>query len=178
MYKIKFWNQGYNSGHYIAHIKDENTGQWWEFDDRVVTSLGSYPFSEEASCSASKSVKNDVDHSNFSEEKVDDSNINGLSVKFSQSLPMEIFSFSDAYMLMYHLKNTKQLSKNGGMISSDKHTKRDVDSVIAQLKDKVLDKRKGAENHNPANAKNCIYLHLPRDSEVKGKPRAGLTGRR
>ena len=24
---------GANSGHYIAHIKDVNTGQWWEFDD-------------------------------------------------------------------------------------------------------------------------------------------------
>ncbi|KAI5436474.1 hypothetical protein KIW84_022824 [Lathyrus oleraceus] len=35
---------------------------------------------------------------------------------------------------------------------------------------------KGAENHNPTTAKNCIYLHLPQDFEVKGKPRAGSTG--
>ncbi|OMO61952.1 Peptidase C19, ubiquitin carboxyl-terminal hydrolase 2 [Corchorus capsularis] len=28
-----------NSGHYIAHIKDENTGQWWEFDDEHVSNL-------------------------------------------------------------------------------------------------------------------------------------------
>ncbi|WVZ09943.1 hypothetical protein V8G54_014473 [Vigna mungo] len=37
---------------------------------------------------------------------------------------------------------------------------------------------KGAENHNPATAKNYIYLHLPQESEVKGKPRAGATGRK
>ncbi|KAL9325026.1 hypothetical protein ACSQ67_005671 [Phaseolus vulgaris] len=37
---------------------------------------------------------------------------------------------------------------------------------------------KGAENHNPAAAKNYIYLHLPQESEVKGKPRAGATGRK
>ncbi|PNY03035.1 ubiquitin carboxyl-terminal hydrolase 26-like protein [Trifolium pratense] len=47
-----------NSGHYIAHIKDENTGQWWEFDDEVVTNLGHSPFFEEASSSTSKSAKN------------------------------------------------------------------------------------------------------------------------
>ncbi|KAJ6934270.1 hypothetical protein NC651_009339 [Populus alba x Populus x berolinensis] len=37
---------------------------------------------------------------------------------------------------------------------------------------------KGAENHNPATAKTYIYLHLPQESEVKGKPRAGGTTRR
>ncbi|XP_024960422.1 protein RAE1-like [Cynara cardunculus var. scolymus] len=37
---------------------------------------------------------------------------------------------------------------------------------------------KGAENHNPATAKTCIYLHLPQESEVKGKPRAGTVGRK
>lgn len=122
-----------NSGHYIAHIKDENTGHWWEFDDELVTSLGSCPFAEEASCSASKSVKNDVDHSNFSEARVDDSNGDGLSVKVSQSSPMETFSSSDAYMLMYHLKNTKRFSENGGMVSSANPTERDADAVIAQV---------------------------------------------
>ncbi|KAG6581962.1 Protein RAE1, partial [Cucurbita argyrosperma subsp. sororia] len=37
---------------------------------------------------------------------------------------------------------------------------------------------KGAENHNPATAKTCIYLHLPQESEVKGKPRVGGSGRK
>lgn len=37
---------------------------------------------------------------------------------------------------------------------------------------------KGAENHNPATAKSYIFLHLPQESEVKGKPRVGSTGRR
>ncbi|GMN47114.1 hypothetical protein TIFTF001_016295 [Ficus carica] len=36
---------------------------------------------------------------------------------------------------------------------------------------------KGAENHNPATAKTYIYLHLPQESEVKGKPRVGTSGR-
>ncbi|KAI3810312.1 hypothetical protein L1987_19924 [Smallanthus sonchifolius] len=37
---------------------------------------------------------------------------------------------------------------------------------------------KGAENHNPATAKTCIYLHLPQESEVIGKPRIGTSGRK
>ncbi|CAN6543107.1 unnamed protein product [Malus baccata var. baccata] len=36
---------------------------------------------------------------------------------------------------------------------------------------------KGAENHNPATAKNFIYLHVPHEAEVKGKPRIN-TGKR
>ncbi|XP_044479579.1 protein RAE1-like [Mangifera indica] len=37
---------------------------------------------------------------------------------------------------------------------------------------------KGAENHNPATAKTYIYLHLPQENEVKGKPRVGTSGRK
>ncbi|KAH7541966.1 hypothetical protein FEM48_Zijuj02G0023200 [Ziziphus jujuba var. spinosa] len=37
---------------------------------------------------------------------------------------------------------------------------------------------KGAENRNPATAKYYIFLHLPQESEVKGKPRVGTSGRK
>ncbi|KAJ8557207.1 hypothetical protein K7X08_002832 [Anisodus acutangulus] len=37
---------------------------------------------------------------------------------------------------------------------------------------------KGAENHNPSTAKTYIYLHFPQESEVKGKPRIGTSGRK
>ncbi|KAL0335144.1 UNVERIFIED_CONTAM: protein RAE1 [Sesamum radiatum] len=37
---------------------------------------------------------------------------------------------------------------------------------------------KGAENHNPSTAKTSIYLHLPQEAEVKGKPRAGTSSRK
>ncbi|GAV72382.1 WD40 domain-containing protein, partial [Cephalotus follicularis] len=37
---------------------------------------------------------------------------------------------------------------------------------------------KGAENHNPATAKTYIFLHLPQESEVRSKPRAGASGRK
>ncbi|KAK9096818.1 hypothetical protein Sjap_022315 [Stephania japonica] len=37
---------------------------------------------------------------------------------------------------------------------------------------------KGAENHNPATAKTNIYLHLPQEVEVKGKPRIGAGSRK
>lgn len=124
-----------NSGHYIAHIKDVNTGQWWEFDDELVTNLGRCPFAEEASCSASKSVKNDVNHSNFSEARVADSNGSASNVKVSQSLPMETFSSSDAYMLMYHLKHTKIFSENGGMETSANHTETVDVPITAQDND-------------------------------------------
>ncbi|XP_065871380.1 protein RAE1-like isoform X2 [Euphorbia lathyris] len=37
---------------------------------------------------------------------------------------------------------------------------------------------KDAENHNPQTAKTYIYLHSPQESEVKGIPRVGASGRR
>ncbi|OIW03067.1 hypothetical protein TanjilG_19347 [Lupinus angustifolius] len=118
-----------NSGHYIAHIKDENTGQWWEFDDEHVTNLGCHPFGEGAS--TSKSVKSDVAHSNCSEARIADSNGNGLYASHSQSSHLETFSSSEAYMLMYHLKHIKNVGKTGSMICGANH-KGDVDAVTVQ----------------------------------------------
>ncbi|XP_068466263.1 ubiquitin carboxyl-terminal hydrolase 26-like [Phaseolus vulgaris] len=69
---------GANSGHYIAHIKDVNIGQWWEFDDEHVTNLGCHPFGEGSSNSTSKSIMTDAIHSNCSQAIVADSNGNGL----------------------------------------------------------------------------------------------------
>ena len=119
-----------NSGHYIAHIKDENTGQWWEFDDEHVTNLGRHPFGEEASSSTSKST--DVVHSNCSEVKIGDSNGNGLDAKLPQSFHVETFSSSDAYMLMYHLKHSKNVGGKGGMFCGANHKEREGDAVTAQ----------------------------------------------
>ncbi|KAG4931153.1 hypothetical protein AAZX31_17G188900 [Glycine max] len=102
-----------NSGHYIAHIKDVNTGQWWEFDDENVTNLGCHPVGE-GSSSTSKSVKTDVLHSNCSGAMLADSN--GLDATHSRSSPLETFSSSDAYMLMYHLKHSKNVGEKGGIV--------------------------------------------------------------
>lgn len=35
-----------NSGHYVAHIKDDRTNGWWQFDDEQVSSLGFHPLGE------------------------------------------------------------------------------------------------------------------------------------
>ncbi|GBG75072.1 hypothetical protein CBR_g19585 [Chara braunii] len=35
-----------SSGHYIAHIKDDVTNEWWQFDDETVTCLGCHPLGE------------------------------------------------------------------------------------------------------------------------------------
>ena len=104
---------GANSGHYIAHIKDVNTGQWWEFDDENVTYLGYHPFGEGSSSSKQKSIKTDAVHFNSSKAKVADSNGNGLNVSHSQSSLVETFLSTDAYMLMYHLKHTKKVGESG-----------------------------------------------------------------
>ena len=116
---------GVNSGHYIAHIKDENTGQWWEFDDEHVTNLGLHPFGEGSSSSTTKSVKTDAVHSDCSEARIAESNGNSLDATHAQSLLVETFSSNDAYMLMYHLKHTRVVGENGGIVCGANHEARE-----------------------------------------------------
>ncbi|XP_020226068.1 ubiquitin carboxyl-terminal hydrolase 26 isoform X2 [Cajanus cajan] len=111
---------GANSGHYIAHIKDVNTGQWWEFDDEHVTNLGCHPFGE-GSSSSTKSIKTDAIHSDSSETMKAVSNGNGFNATHSQSSLVETFLSSDAYMLMYHLKHAKNVGESGGGICGVDH---------------------------------------------------------
>ncbi|CAI8599711.1 unnamed protein product [Vicia faba] len=126
---------GVNSGHYIAHIKDKNTGQWWEFDDECVTNLGNHPFGEGSSSSTTKSVATDATHSDCSEARIAESNGNGLNTTHSQSSLVETFSSCDAYMLMYHLKQTKNISENGGIVCGANH--REIEGVVASARDGV-----------------------------------------
>ncbi|XP_021899831.1 ubiquitin carboxyl-terminal hydrolase 26 [Carica papaya] len=104
-----------NSGHYVAHIKDENTGQWWEFDDEHVSKLGDHPFGEGSSSSNTKAVQSDpVVQSTCSEGNDSAANQNHRDVvelQSSESIRVgksEIFSSSDAYMLMYNLRRHKK----------------------------------------------------------------------
>ncbi|KAL6953118.1 Ubiquitin carboxyl-terminal hydrolase 26, partial [Sarracenia purpurea var. burkii] len=106
-----------NSGHYIAHIKDENTRQWWEFDDEHVSNLGVHPFGEGVSNCAAKSVQTEpVIHPSGSEsvDAVAMGNHAGASQSKSSDSDIvdsvQTFSSSDAYMLMYILRH----SNNGG----------------------------------------------------------------
>jgi len=119
-----------NSGHYIAHIKDENTGQWWEFDDEQVTNLGCHPFGEGGSCFTSKSVKTDTLHSSCSEAMLADGN--GLDAPHSESSLVETFSSGDAYMLMYHLKHSKNVGEKGAMVYGVNFKEAEGNAVTAQ----------------------------------------------
>ncbi|CAN6470166.1 unnamed protein product [Victoria cruziana] len=86
-----------NSGHYVAHIKDELSDLWWKFDDEHVSKLGTHPFGERSSRSCARA----------------DSDGNGPLEEASQVLPtdssisdyLDAYSSADAYMLMYRRRN-------------------------------------------------------------------------
>ncbi|KAJ7528558.1 hypothetical protein O6H91_15G008100 [Diphasiastrum complanatum] len=102
-----------NSGHYIAHIKEECTGEWWQFDDEQVTSLGNHPLGETtANC---KDAFMKECHSNatssFATEVLDRNEMQGfsnqlslvaeLSSKVASCCDENPLTSADAYMLMY-----------------------------------------------------------------------------
>lgn len=114
-----------NSGHYIAHIKDENTGQWWEFDDEVVSKLGFHPFGEGSSKSGNKQTQKEVPVTVPSSQLVsNDAKAKVADAQFLEtaSSDSETFSSNDAYMLMYTLRHRKI---NGQKRTSD--SKSDID---------------------------------------------------
>ncbi|KMT17619.1 hypothetical protein BVRB_2g035690 isoform A [Beta vulgaris subsp. vulgaris] len=103
-----------NSGHYVAHIKDESSGRWWEFDDEHVSSLGYHPFGEGSSRSASET---DGTPSPVAKNAVSDENHNDVDQRGSSNVNghVESYSSSDAYMLMYTLRSRKRI-QNGSMV--------------------------------------------------------------
>lgn len=102
-----------NSGHYIALIKDENTGQWWEFDDEHVSNLGHHPFKEGSSSSCSRGDRTAcVSYSSKAEEtdaaKVNHVDVQPPSSESSNGGCVERFISNDAYMLMYNLRHVNK----------------------------------------------------------------------
>lgn len=125
-----------NSGHYVAHIKDESTEQWWEFDDEQVSSLGRHPFGEDSSKSVSKpSSIEPVVQATCS--KTTDNVTNGFHADTGELLSSssknvsnaQIFSSSDAYMLTYILRRPKNGSENTQVGSCESSLEKDSSIV-------------------------------------------------
>lgn len=88
-----------NSGHYVANIKDENSGQWWEFDDEHVSNLGYHPFGETSKANVKSHLKSQL---------VNSTPASCATSGFNASMQEEVFSSTDAYMLMYNLRTDKE----------------------------------------------------------------------
>nr|XP_043628066.1 ubiquitin carboxyl-terminal hydrolase 26 [Erigeron canadensis]XP_043628067.1 ubiquitin carboxyl-terminal hydrolase 26 [Erigeron canadensis] len=94
-----------NSGHYVAHIKDQDTGLWWEFDDELVSDLGQHPFGGDSSNTPVKPPQSVPAGESCSSEPSDVVNGKRMDVSPSETTNVQTFSSSDAYMLMYSLRH-------------------------------------------------------------------------
>ena len=128
-----------NSGHYVAHIKEENTGQWWEFDDEHVSKLGYHPFGEKSSNANSKSVRTELAVPLVSKEEVnvtaERNRTNGIlqqSTESGISCPTDVFSSNDAYMLMYNLRC---MGKNTNKVTNSNVNNKEVEGNMVPFKD-------------------------------------------
>ncbi|KAI7752502.1 hypothetical protein M8C21_015853, partial [Ambrosia artemisiifolia] len=110
-----------NSGHYVAHIKDQDTGLWWEFDDELVSDLGQHPFGGSSSNMSTKPVQSCSAEPN--------SVVNGNHMDASSSgtnAHVQTFSSTDAYMLMYSLRNQTSGDRKPQMGSAECKLKDDA----------------------------------------------------
>lgn len=161
-----------NSGHYTAHIKDDNTGLWWEFDDEHVSNLGRQPFGSSPSTSGAKAGQNEpADCSVLSKEV--DVPVNGNHVCASETHISELkganhlqtFSSNDAYMLMYVLRH----SSFGGEKSKDDKCKMEIESsTISQTLDSALPTHllKEVELSNAVYLTSCEEYESKKEAEM------------
>ncbi|XP_047092916.1 ubiquitin carboxyl-terminal hydrolase 26 [Lolium rigidum] len=117
-----------NSGHYVAHIKDESSGQWWEFDDECVSKLGSHPFGEKPAKSSDKAEQKSQGTS--TEGSVSNGSNNHEAA--STSAMGEMFSSTDAYMLMY-----KRSSKDDNGVESNNTVEANTSSLPHHFVDEI-----------------------------------------
>ncbi|GAB2276164.1 Ubiquitin carboxyl-terminal hydrolase 26, partial [Dionaea muscipula] len=120
-----------NSGHYVAHIKDELTGHWWEFDDEQVSSLGHHPFGEGSSSADRMPEKGAAVNSSCTEGAISvftDNHVNPEQLR-SPSVDRHVVTYSstDAYMLMYNIRHSNPGGDKSSVYSADcMETKDDV----------------------------------------------------
>jgi ubiquitin carboxyl-terminal hydrolase 48 len=119
-----------NSGHYVAHIKDESSGQWWEFDDECVSKLGSHPFGEKPGKSSDKADQKSQGAS--TEASAANGNKSSNHGAAPTSAMGELFSSTDAYMLMY-----KCSSKDGSGVESNNNVEANTSSLPHHLVDEI-----------------------------------------
>ncbi|XP_068662753.1 ubiquitin carboxyl-terminal hydrolase 26-like isoform X2 [Aristolochia californica] len=119
-----------NSGHYVAHIKDEFSGLWWEFDDEHVSKLGLHPFGEGPSGSLMKAACSEPGGPLMNGNHNETSSLPSVDNDFINHT--EVFSSADAYMLMYKRRHPK----DNGMVEANLDGNR-KDFLPSHLSDEV-----------------------------------------
>ncbi|PIN21050.1 Ubiquitin carboxyl-terminal hydrolase [Handroanthus impetiginosus] len=162
-----------NSGHYTAHIKDDNTGEWWEFDDEHVSNLGRQPFGSTVSIPAAKTAQNEhVDCSSSVKQDVlvERNHVNGNLMQSSEPNSVnhvQTFSSSDAYMLMYVRRHSKIDGKKTAAQCGEH--KMEIDGcLISQEIDSPLPSHllKDVETMNSVYLNSCQQYKSKKESEL------------
>nr|GEV53258.1 ubiquitin carboxyl-terminal hydrolase 26 [Tanacetum cinerariifolium] len=163
-----------NSGHYVAHIKDQDTGLWWEFDDDVVTELGHHPFGANSSKSSAKPLQTVPDGQSGSSEPEAAANGNHMDISGAceTATHVQTFSSTDAYMLMYSLKNQTNGHINTQLGSGELKLK-DGNSVSLQ-NDEYLPPHllKEVDELNKSYSESCLQYTKEKEAKealVKGR---------
>ncbi|KAL2643343.1 hypothetical protein R1flu_010930 [Riccia fluitans] len=176
-----------NSGHYVAHIKDEQTGEWWQFDDEKVTSLGYHPLGEPSGALSSKEtssgdtdqVTRQLDISREGSKEEQNSHFLGAEPSPIAETPkslvlndMDVLTSADAYMLMYSRREQSVgqwdsvNSADSGSVHSSESS--DVDRRTGAMSDFSLPDqfRTEVEEMNLEFENLCRDYHQRKESEI------------
>jgi hypothetical protein len=172
------------SGHYIAHIKDERTGDWWQFDDEVVTSLGAHPLGEATAAGGKADGKKEEDgdiknEGGAKEEeqggggnekeaggegKAGPSKAEGVGP--SEKADPNMLTSADSYMLMYRRRDERQV---GVVRRQEERRRRKAETAARDQKTVVSD---GAKKENKRTS-----VEVESSALVEKVPKRARTGR-
>lgn len=159
-----------NSGHYVAHIKDEYSGCWWEFDDEHVSKLGLHPFGEGSSSSTAKTES--VVQPVSAEQLIYVGNGNhvnnvGRSPSGLEAASIEErFSSADAYMLMYNRRQAKENADKSKGTSNAINLGVDAEAVSGRSGSLLFHLSKEIKELNTAYNHACNEYQLRKERET------------
>lgn len=159
-----------NSGHYVAHIKDEYTGLWWEFDDEHVSKLGLHPFGEGSSSSAKSAPTAKPASSEAMSYTGDGNHINTAELSPSDlknACNEEMFSSADAYMLMYYRRPIKENGANPHSMSGAANMDTDEERVSGCSNSLPLHLSKEINELNTSYDNACQEYLVKKEREIK-----------
>uniref|UniRef100_A0A1D1YFM5 Ubiquitin carboxyl-terminal hydrolase 26 n=1 Tax=Anthurium amnicola TaxID=1678845 RepID=A0A1D1YFM5_9ARAE len=158
---------GANSGHYVARIKDEDSRQWWEFDDEVVSKLGPQPFGDTPSNSsayAQPTLKPEEVQSLSNGNHITSSQKQQSDLRNSQQ--QEIFSPTDAYMLIYNRISAKKEGKGSENAFAADDENVDAKLISGNVTTLPCHLFEEIEKLNAPFAQDCHEYQLKKDRQV------------
>ncbi|MCO5549423.1 hypothetical protein L7F22_002894 [Adiantum nelumboides] len=171
-----------NRGHFIANIKDDANGEWWQFDDESVSSLGIHPLGDVPSKVPTKEMAKDASGKACNLEELSDSAARDKTMASNGAIHEKVLdqlvnclTSADAYMLIYSVREPQVpalASANDKAFQLPNGLRHAIDVQNKELLENCQEYKMNKEKMLSARAKRKkeitnLLVEMPTESHVK-----------